>query len=252
MLGIVFVIGGVLSLMAGRENVDAGIRVRRLESILEESGRDETQNFVLDSSGAIAYKDTIQDLILSYPGRVYVPKRIIEELKGNKSLMFKLKERGLEQGKVLQINPKSENVDEKDYRGSRQIAREYLGKTKKHLQYLQIKPYFEGKKIEMPNRFWAQHGKTIEIIRERATNKLGHTPSDKECLAELKRTYRVSKGDMDVLTTAIHTAYESEGKTKILARDSHLRDAVEKIREDDPVLKEKLMYEDYADYSEAA
>lgn len=226
-------------------------RVRPLENILEEAGREGFTTFVIDTSGALDYHYNIDKLADRFPGKVYLPKRAMEELsrgqRGQKILQNLRDAKG--KSRVRSLGPKSEGVDPADFRGAQEMAIDYLGKTKKFKTYLAVKPYFEGKKIDEPDEFWRKYERVIGDARFTARKALGTRaePTDRQILPFLKKQFGVSKADVELLTTAIYQAYL--GKTEIIACDSHIKEAVDMLKKDDKKLGQNLKYVEYRKYA---
>lgn len=214
---------------------------KSLEEIMEKHGSGEDSVFVLDSSGAINYKNDIEKLLEKYNGRVYAPKRVMEELEKDHILRHKLKNSNLKQ-----IDPKE---DPTKYKTLRKLAIKHLGNSKKHQDYLNLIRIIRDEKVPegisnqklkhyenlIENNIYSRlRGKKIPVNRENA-------------IALLKKEYKVHKGDVDVLTTALFNA-SNKHNTQILAHDTHIRDAVKEILESYPKLSPFLSYIEYKDY----
>lgn len=234
-------IGGALFFL-GKTSKGDFYTLRPLDKIIEEAGREKDVVFVLDSSGAIDYKRDIEKLIDRYDGRVYVPKRIMEELKGNRELTEKIKH----YKNIKQIDP---NDDSKNYKILRRLAKDTLGKTKKHKDYIILKRII-GEEIVpkgVTDKELTNYENKIEDEINLRLRKLNKDTTKENQLWLLKKEYRVNKGDVDVLTTALRNA-RNKNKTKILAQDTHIRDAVSILKVNYPRLEHYLDYIDYREY----
>jgi len=248
-VGVGAIVGGIIILVS--------YKVRDLEEIMDEDKGREIENevvYVVDSSAAIDYKRDIQDLVDTYDGRVFVPKRILNEIKKNKKLMDKFRNDNGEL-KIKYLEPK-ENLE--NYRSLRHLARDVLEKTKKHQDYLIMKTLITEDGT-IPKGIT---NKQLQKYEDRIENELSEklkkekknfrrAPTDENKLWLLKKEYRVSKGDVDVLTTALYNAGESK-KTRVLAHDTHLRDAITELKEGIPELEPYLDYIHYREYEKAA
>ncbi len=248
LFGVLLLVSGIVLLFVGTR-VKGEYRVRDLDDIIEETGTDEDVVFVLDSSGAIDYKKDVEKILSQYPGRTYVPKRVIGELKKNKVLMNKFKDK-YRHLRVKQLSPKK---DSGKYKTLRRFARENLRETKKHQDYLVMRKMVEEEKVPagVSDRELERYEEKIEFeleekLREQR-DKHRREPTKENKIWLLKKEYRVSKGDIDVLTTALKNAGLKK-RTKVLAFDTHIRDAIASIRMKYPQLRDYLEYIDYREY----
>lgn len=252
--GVIVLIAGMLLILAVEEKPEK-YTVKNIESILEDAEGDEKVVFVLDSSGIIDYQKDLGKIIKQYPGRAYVPKRVFEELRKNRRLVGELKSLGYESSALQKDNQE----ESKTYRKLRKIAKEALRATRKHQNYIILKRII-GEGI-VPKGIDNKRLEEYEQIQEEIDSKLrdaGGELTIENRLWLLKKEYRVSKGDIDVLTTALDNARKLN-KTKILAHDTHIRDAVNYLREKHPKdkpeqkpLKPYLEYIEYRQYSKSA
>ena len=217
---LVLVVGIVLVLMAGDKQ--GRYHLKSIEDVLEEAGDSKDTVFILDSSGAINYQEDIDKIIEKYPGRTYAPKRILEELKGNRRLYGKLTSKD-----VKQINPHEDSVR---YKRLRKMAKDFLGKTKKHKDYLVMRKMIEEEKVPagVTDEKLDYYNKKIEDELGEKLADYNREPTKENKLWLLKREYKVSKGDIDVVATALENVALKK-KTKVLANDSHIQDAIEEI-----------------------
>lgn len=239
MFGVLILVAGmVIVLMAGDRQ--GRYRLKSIEDILEEAGDSEDTVFILDSSGAINYQEDIDKIIEKYPGRTYAPKRVLEELKGNKRLYRKLSSKD-----VRQINPREDSVR---YKRLRKMARDALGQTRKHRDYLVMRKMVEEGKVPagVSDERLEKYQKRIEHELEvKLRYDYDMEPTDENKVWLLKKDYKVSKADIDVVATALKNVALKK-KVKVLAHDSHIRDAIE-----DLVHKKRLgRYLKYIDYRE--
>jgi len=242
-IGLGMIITGILTFYTGWRTHKTNMPI---EDIIE-YGRDNDTVFILDTSGILAYKPNLSKLIKSAEGRVYVPKRVISELEKNpknKGLVNYL----LNQKGVRRINPKGTRDI---YRKTRKTARENLETSKKHKDYLNFKYIIENneKPKGMHEEDYEEYKKRIEEeiiprLREQP-NKSKREPTKENKIWYLKKHYRVNKGDIDVLTTALLTAKYGK-KPKIVAEDTHLRSAVERIKLKNRPIGSVLDYIEYA------
>ncbi len=153
-LGVISI--GIASLFLGRTQTGEFYTTRPLDEIMEEYGREKDTVFVLDSSGAIDYKKDIEKLMEKYQGNVYIPKRVLEELKGDRKLMRKLKH-----GNIKQINPKE---NPKQYKILRKLTRDSLEKSGKHQDYLKLRKIIGEERVPagMSNRELSHYENMIE------------------------------------------------------------------------------------------
>lgn len=250
LLGVFVLVVGIILIFISREweDEEESYTVKNIEDILEEAGRERDVVFVLDSSGAIDYKDKVQRIIEKYPNRTYVPKRVLDELKEDRVLMRKFRD---EKGhlKVKQINPRENEVEYKSLRGE---AKEELGETEKHKDYVNLKKYIiEGPPKELARNKASYYRNVVLKLGKRLIKKYHKEASPENLLWLLKKEYRASKGDMDALTTAIYQA-KHKHKTKLLGEDSHLEEAIRAIKKKDPVINKYLDYVKYRTYNREA
>ena len=240
--GILFFITGILSLILGR---NTQYRVRSLEGMLKEEGEEDNTVFVLDSSGIIDYEPKIEQIIHRYSGRVYIPDSILRELHKDKKLMNKL----ISSGEIRQVNPREEP---EKYQELTKLATTYLEKTRKHQDYLVLKRIIgEGVVPKgVRDKDLARYEKMEEELEARVKAK-GQEPDKEHKLMMLERNYKVSQGDIDVLTTALYNVSKKR-KARILAHDSHLKEATSSLIRTYKGLGKHLEYLDYREYQKAA
>lgn len=221
-------------------------KVRRLEDIMNSDGGSENTIYVLDSSGAIDYKHKIGKLLNQYDGKVYVPKRIKSELKNDRILSD-----NFNRPNIKSIDSKtlgeSENVTSDEYRELRRMATKALGKSDKHKAYIHLTSILkENPKVDYSSLDYRDQKALYKLDKEIGSKKMNITNKDR--INYMKKRWRVSKGDVDVLTNALVNA-EHGNNTKILATDSHIKDAVKILKIGQPDLKRRLNYIAYRDYS---
>ena len=227
--------GGIVLLTQGNKRYAPTLENFLTEKIIS----DPKAVMIMDTSGIIPFKYGIDFTVNKNPGKFYIPKRVIGELNKNpindalvENLRKDIKEKSVLQGEY----------NEKIYKQIRGKAVDLLGETKKHRDYV-------GIKYQMVNGKWpsyatdydiADYQDTLNLIDNRLIEK--DIPlTDENKLKELKRGHRVSKGDVDVLSTALSMA--SKGKhVKVVARDSHLQQSINKFRTANPKLKPYLEY----------
>ena len=196
--------------------------VKPLESILKTHKRGKETAFVIDSSGAIDYKNQLQKII-DYYGQVYIPKRVMNELKGDSKLRKIIQKN---QDKIKQINPR----EHKNYQLMRHILE--TGKVPKGVSDNKLE-YFLG---------------VLEPELDSRARKAGldpEKPQDK--IKILKRDYKLSKGDVEVVLTALINAKNNK-KTAVLSQDTHIRDTLDSLRNQFPKLKQYIDYIEYRKY----
>jgi len=244
-IGLLVFLVGVVVFMYTR-----GHRVKPLDAIMsEDKGFEEKVVYVVDSSGAIDYtknwqdKESFKKLLNQYRGRVFVPKRVIEEL--GKSPYNERLLKLLKATSVRQVDPKAHL---KNHRKLRKLAREHLEATFKHQEYLDMKNFIETgelpKGMKDPDQYRLDLEKDLDMRIRNSEYDPDKEITNEDRLKMLKQRYRVSKGDVDVLTTALHSVAKGK-RTRILARDCHLKDAVRTLLKEKPALKPYLEYVDY-------
>lgn len=222
-------------------------KFRPLESILKEAGRDSI--FVADTSGIIDYKPELRKLKSELKdGRLYIPKEVIKELKKNPS-NERLVENYLLDEDIRRINPQGfKKMNKYDsYRKVRNLATSELEKTEKHKLYKGIRDILSNN-MEKPKNMkewdYTEYKNSIKKLDNKLSNE-GVEPTNVNRLNEIKKHIRASRGDVEVLTNALMLAKYGE-KVNVLARDNHLKEAIENITSKDRTLKPHLKYVQYS------
>ena len=241
-VGLIILVLGMFLVLTSR---NTRYTLKSLDSILEDVEGDSDAVIVLDSSGIIDYEMNLGDILSKFRGRIYVPKAVEREIRRDKTLMNKL--RGY--GKIKTLSPDEEP---ERYEELQKLSRERLEKTRKHQDYLVLKRII-GKGVVpkgVSDRELSRYERMEEEIERRLRDK-GYELNKKNKLSMLEKNYRVSKGDVEVLTTALYNVAHKR-QTRILAYDSHIKDATEDLIREFPSLKKHLKYLDYREYQEAA
>ena len=226
-----------------------GYETEDLAEIMKNAGKDTI--FVLDSSGSIDYGREIHYLVDHCKDRVYVPKSIIKELeKDPRGRILVENEFKDERGnlKVKQIDAKSNS---KGYRKFARLAISTLKETKKHQDYKVMRKIIEDDRVPAGISDYELNEYMDKInyeVNSRLRDKYHLQPTKENQLWILNKEYKASKGDADVLVTALKNAAAGK-KVEILAHDTHIRDAVQILVDKYPGLKEKLEYVGYREYA---
>jgi len=221
---------------------------KSIEDILTRGFSDGTKNLVLDSSFLILYDGDPNDLSRNGGNvEIYAPSSVLKEVSGRrgKSVLMKELEKGGLLSQVHQNIERYKKEDPEEYKFERRMAMKALFDTTKHRTFKKLRPYFEGS-IEDKEDFERDNSRLINKIKRETGRKYSGLEGNESCLKYIKNTYRVSEGDIDVLTTALLSISESTGdeKTKIIAQDSHLKEAVENLRKSNPAYGKRIIYED--------
>ena len=219
--------------------------------------------YVVDSSGAIDHKSKINYLINEFGERVIVPRGIRKELESNKDKSIVNIMRGdvkhgdrYESRKeyvVSEIHPTAQK-DLKNYKKIRKMAKEFLLDTKKHKDYLIFNEYYKsGKKpdgIRDVDEYIEDREKDIELSASEKYKKSRESLTTEDKVRYINKHWKVGKGDIDVLSSAMYSAYvEDRPMTRILARDSHIKDAVRSLKKDIPQIGSRIEYIDYENWT---
>jgi len=187
----------------------------------------------------------IDDILSRFSGRVYVPDAILKEISDDHTLVRRLSR----YGGIKHIDP---NEEPNRYQALKKLSQERLEQTRKNKDYLVLKRIIgEGVVPKgVTDRDLARYEEMEEEIEGRLrVKRIEPTKTNK--LHVLERNYRVSEGDIEVLTTALYKAAHKK-QTRIIAYDTHLRDATKSLIEEFPTLGKYLKYVDYREYQKAA
>jgi len=246
---VCFIIGFFLLL---EREPDSG----QLEKLLTRVSSEHVDTLILDSSAVIQGRDYILDLVKNFQGTVYAPPSVIEELKGNIGgyyigrIFVPKKESSIT--KEILTNPswiakvKSlpyTNDEEKGfYRGELKDATKYLVQTEKHRAWKELTPLYNGK-ITDPATAAKIRKKWEHIIPnvEKGAREHGMKP-----VAYLKKHYRISKGDLQVMAHGLFLARYNEdndlGRVGIVANDRDLEEACSIGYKSNAGLRGQLLY----------
>ena len=222
--------------------------------------------YVVDSSGAIDHKSKINNLVNEFRERVIVPRGVKRELGSNKDKSIVNIMRGDEEQNKRNNNYESRNkyiVSEihptnqkelKNYKKIRKMAKELLLDTKKHKDYLIFNEYYKtGRKpnnIRDVDEYIADREKDIELEASDKYKKSRESLTTENKVRYINKHWKVGKGDIDVLSSAMYSAYvEDRPMTRILARDSHIKDAVRSLKKEIPQIGSRIEYIDYENWT---
>lgn len=225
-------------------------KLKPLEELTNSEGGSEDKVYVLDSSGAIDYKSQIGNFIKGHDGQIYVPKRIRQELHRNPLLRDTI-----DRPNVKSIDSKhlyGDHFSEEDrakYKARRRKAIQLLGESPKHQAYLHLKPLLTKSHITPEDLSHLSYSdkRVLDTIDNRLREK--HKPITQQNRLDLLRTYKVSKGDADVLTNTLELIEEGHKDAEVLAEDSHLTYAIDRLRKENPEFRKHLHLLKYRDYS---
>ncbi len=237
-LSIIVIIGGILVMSWRKDSEDLEYKVAPIENIFQKVDRSWRKDnlFVLDASGAIDYEEVIEKLIKRYPQGVIVPYEVMDELKPNKRLTEKIKSKTTLSNHLL-------------YGKWLKMSKDVLVKTPKHKEYLILKDILDGKiNPEKETRnFITPYFDRMKKIVYSLSKKKKRVPSQEEIQTELVKRYKIGKGDVDVLATALDQARRRKN-VWILGEDRHLEQAVDILKEKYKGISKFLNYVQYRDY----
>ena len=241
-LGVISLILGIVLVLTSRR---AHYTLKSLDNILGDVEGDSEAVVVLDSSGIIDYEMNLDDILSKFRGRIYVPRAVEKEIRRDRHLMNRL--RGY--GEIKTISPEEEP---ERYSELQKISKQHLEITRKHQDYLRLKRIIREGIVPkgVTDKELSRYEKMEKEIEERIKEK-GYEPNKENKLLMLERNYKVSQGDIEVLTTALFNVAHKK-QTRILAYDSHIKDATEDLIRKFPSLRRYLRYLDYREYQEAA
>lgn len=201
--------------------------------------------FVVDSSAAIDNQSELPYLIRAYEGNVYLPRTVIKELysggkRGKEVLSHFLNPKdGKFRSKMIKYHKGPSGIGGKEYTQYLKTATDALRQTEKHKGYLILKRAIKKNKLE---DLEPREITTLSKIKN-FLSKDNRPFTEENAMSYLKHKHKVSKGDIDVLATSLALAYSGK-KTRVLARDSHIKEAVDILRGRDETLKNNLIYEE--------
>jgi hypothetical protein len=241
-VGLIILVLGMFLVLTGRR---VRYTLKSLDSILEDVEEDSEAVVVLDSSGIIDYEMNLDDILSKFRGRIYVPRAVEKEIRRDKGLMNRLHS----YGKIKTISPEEEP---ERYQELQKISKQRLERTRKHQDYLKLKKIIGEEVVPkgVNEKELGRYQRMEKEIEERLKEK-GYEPNRKNKLLMLEKNYKVSEGDIEVLTTALFNVAHKK-QTRILAYDSHIKDATKDLIREFPSLGRYLRYLDYREYQEAA
>lgn len=254
-LGLGLMIGGALMFVTfGDREKYTPTKFKPLADILTQEGRDPDSVFVVDTSGIIDHKSGVRKMIQRYGERTYIPKSVISELEknpGNERFLNNVLPTG--SFKQLNIGGAKKAGIYNLVRETRNEARIALDKTEKHRIYLRMRDIInenDKKPDYMHEDDFGDYKQELDKLDNALMMKYDKDPTKKNRLWLLRKHSRANKGDLDVLMNALFLAKKGGKKVKILARDSHLREAVENLQSGDSRLKVNLKYIQYSEKDE--
>ena len=231
-VGLIFIIGGIVLLEVTTRNYQVGS--------LEEKLADDSY-VLFDSSGFIDYENQIDSFLGKYKGNVFIPDKAAEELKGDVKKMH---------GNKLNI------ISSKDYNDYVKIAKEKIEQTPKHQDYLKaVKLLEEGEKGFTRDEISNLRRKLLKVggyIREDNPSLSENPIAYKKAMEKyIEKRWKASEGDFSVLASALYFANQDK-KIDVVAHDTHIRDAIEIMKNENIEEARNINYINYRRYEKAA
>jgi hypothetical protein len=251
-----FLVGSAFVLFAGARNIESieghveerhedgsidAVSAGHVEGELRRKEPHEHANYVVVDSSAV-FDQEFEDVLDMLKGNeVYAPQSVIDEIDSDKD-------------RLVKRAVKAETSQDPDYKAVRDEAREYLEKGPKHQMYLALTPIInarlKGEEIDFSRIDVNAYKRNMGLLGDLAKKGVIPTRKGDRVMLESAKAYlenhcKVSDPDVDVLATAIHLAREHpDSHVTIAAQDTDFRSAIEIIRKDNPLIGNRLEYDD--------